>query len=104
MMTAANRHLERQARSAVCVHYDYCNYTMQLDQVSEYFCGLPEETKARYSTKICGVGLKTDPYANPNELWMVEPDQIPNVAWSDMFMYMITTPSAYTREEMKVSL
>ena len=50
------------------------------------------------------MGLKTDPYAIPNELWMAEPDRIPDVAWSDMFMYKRTTPSAYTKEEMKVSL
>ena len=50
-------------RSAVCVNYDYCYYTMQLDRVSEYFCGLSGEAKAGYSTKVCGVGLKTDPYA-----------------------------------------
>ena len=77
MTTVANRHLERQARSAVCVYYDYCYYTMQLDRVSEYFCGLSGEAKAGYSTNVCGVGLKTDPYAIPNELWMAEP---PNVA------------------------
>ena len=77
---------------------------MQLDRVSEYFCGLSGEAKAMYSTKVCGVGLKTDPYTIPNELWMAEPDRIPNVAWNDMFMYMIATPSAYTKEEMKVSL
>ena len=73
MTMVANRHLEMQARSAVCVYYDYCYYTMQLDRASEYFCGLSGEAKARYSTKVCGVGLKTDPYAIPNELWMAEP-------------------------------
>ena len=50
------------------------------------------------------MGLNTDPYTIPNELYMAEPDRIPDVAWSDMFMYMIATPSAYTKEEMKVSL
>ena len=50
------------------------------------------------------MGLNTDPYAIPNDLCMAEPDRIPDVAWSDMFMYMIATPSAYTKEEMKVSL
>ena len=44
--------LERQVRSAVCVYYDYCYYTMQLDRVSEYFSGLFGEAKARYSTKV----------------------------------------------------
>ena len=27
---------------------------------------------------------------------------MPNVQWSDMFMHMIVTPSAYTKEEIKV--
>ena len=50
MTTVAN--LERQVQSAVCIYYDYCYYTMQLDRVSEYFCGLFGEAKARYSTKV----------------------------------------------------
>lgn len=60
-------------------------------------CGLSAESKQRYTDKVTGIGLK-DPYAIPSELWQAEPNQVPNVAWSNMF----ATPSAYTREEMKV--
>ena len=34
---------------------------------------------------------------------MDDPENIPDISWSDMFIHMITTPSAYTKEEMKVS-
>lgn len=72
--------------------------------MSEYYSKLSGEAKARYCAKVCGVGLKTDPYAIASEFWVDDPEKIPDVAWSDMFMYMIATPSAYTKEEMKVSL
>ena len=75
-----------------------------MERISEHYSELSGEAKARYTAKVCGVGLKTDPYAIPSELWADEPEEVPDVAWSDMFMYMIATPSAYTREEMKVSL
>lgn len=61
-------------------------------------------SKARYnSAKVTGVGLKSNPYTIPDEQWVTEPSEVPNVAWSDMFVYMIAMPSAYTREEVKVS-
>ena len=55
----------------------------------------------RYSTKVTAVGLKDNPYTIPDEQWAAVPSDVPNVAWSDMFACV---PSAYTREEIKVSL
>lgn len=75
-----------------------------MERVSEYYSGLPAEARQRYSSKVTGVGLRMDPYAIQSELWVAEPTEVPSVAWSDMFIYMIATPSAYTREEMKVSM
>ena len=75
-----------------------------MERVSEYYLGLSADSKARYTSKVVGAGLKSDPYAIPSESWVVEPDTIPDIAWSDMFMYMISTPSPYTREEIKASL
>ena len=64
------------------------------------YCGSSlGKAKARYYTKVCGFGLKLDTYVIPDELWMEEPDRVPNVQWSDMFMCMMVTPSAYTKEE-----
>jgi len=74
-----------------------------MDHESDYYNGLSSVSKARYSAKVTAVGLKDDPYTIPDEQWVAEPSEVPNVAWSDMFVYMIATPSAYTREEIKVS-
>ena len=52
---------------------------MQLERVSEYYGGLSGEAKARYCTKVCGIGLKLDSYVILDELWMEEPDRVPNV-------------------------
>ena len=72
-------------------------------QVSEYYSGLSAESKQRYTDKVTGVGLRKDPYAIPSELWQAEPNHVPNVALNDMFVYVVATTSAYTKEEMKVS-
>ena len=48
-------------------------------------------------------GLTNDPFAIGSEQWLVEPDYILNVEWSDVFLYMVSTPSEYTKEEIKVS-
>jgi len=32
------------------------------------------------------------------------PENLPEVKWSDMMLYMVTTPSPYTREEIKVKI
>ena len=50
--------------------------------------------------KVTGVGLRKDPYAISSELWQAE---VPNMAWSDMFVYMVATPNGISKEEMKVS-
>ena len=59
-------------------------------------------TMACLRAKVTAAGLKDDPYTIPDEQWVAEPSEVPNVAWRDMFVYMIATPSAFTREEMKV--
>ena len=38
------------------------------------------------------------------EDWTEDPEVIPCVQWSDVMLYMVTTPSPYTREEIKVSI
>ena len=73
-----------------------------LQPVSEYFCALSGEAKSRYIAKVTSSGLESDPYAIPDELWVSQPEKVPEVSWSDMFIYMISTPSVYTKEEIKV--
>ena len=53
-----------------------------------------------------GAGLSSDPYllTEYNANWEEEPETIPNVKRNDMFVYMITTPSEYSKDEIKVSM
>lgn len=62
---------------------------------------LSADSKASYTSKVVRAGLKDDPFAISSESWVAEPDTFPNVAWSDMFMYMISL-SPYTQQEVIV--
>ena len=35
--------------------------------------------------------------------WSTSPEAVPDLTWSDMVLYMISTPSPYTKEEIKAS-
>ena len=74
-----------------------------MERVSEYFLGLSAESQARYTSKVTNTALKSDPYTIASECWVAESKKLPNVLWSDMFMFMIVTSSPYTREELNVS-
>ena len=37
--------------------------------------------------KVASSGLESDPYAIPDELWVSQPEKVPEVSWSDMFIY-----------------
>lgn len=73
-----------------------------MERTSEYYSTLSSNSKARYTDKVTGADLKIDPYVIPNESWTEEPVSVPQVSWSDMFLYMVSTPSPYTKQEMKV--
>ena len=69
---------------------------------SEYLLSLSVEAKQRYESKITGTGLDVDPYVI-DELTQA-PENIPRMAWSDVCLYMVSTPSPYTKEAVKVRL
>ena len=64
----------------------------------KYHSTLSSGSKAENITEA---GLKTDVYVIPNEAWTEEPVSVPQVSWSDMFLYMVST-SLYTKQEMMV--
>ena len=68
--------------------------------MSEYYCELSAQCKHRYKSKIESVGLSEDPYCI--EEWRESPEIVPEVSWSDMLLYMISTPSPHTTETVKV--
>ncbi len=61
---------------------------------------LSNRKKDIYEAKVVSAGLRVDPYAI--EHWTETPEDAPDVHWSDMMLYMVSTPSPYTREEIKV--
>ena len=72
-----------------------------MERKSDYFFDLSSQAKERYEAKVVSSGLRIDPYAI--EDWNEAPEEVPDVRWSDMMLYMVSTPSPYTREEIKVS-
>ncbi len=75
---------------------------MVMDRKSKYFTNLSADAKCRYEGKVTNSGLRQDPYAITE--WTENPENVPEVQWSDLMLYMVTTPSPYTREEIKVKI
>ena len=75
---------------------------MPLSKKSEYFSTLPADTRHRYECKILTAGLSVDPYTIEDSQWSREPESIPQLSWSDVVLYMVSTPSPHTKESIKV--
>ena len=75
---------------------------MALVRMSEYLSSLSDEAKQRYESKVAGTGLSIDPYVIDD--WTQDPETIPRLAWSDVMLYMVSTPSPYTKEAINVYL
>ena len=69
---------------------------------SEYLQQLSPVAKHRYKKKVSLSGLKTDPYCIKDLEWEKSPELLPEISWSDVMIYMISTPSPYTGEAVKV--
>ena len=73
-----------------------------MERKSEYFANLSADAQGRYECKVVSSGLSTDPYAIDDCYWTEAPEIAPDVQWSDMMLYIIATPSPYTREAIEV--
>ncbi|CAC5420381.1 unnamed protein product [Mytilus coruscus] len=74
-----------------------------LNNLSTYANSLSVEAKQRYSTKLLyNTGTKSlpDPYAIA-EKWSSDPSTWPDLTFGDIYLYLIDTPSIYTKESMK---
>ena len=69
-----------------------------MQRISEYTQSLSAVSRARYESKVTSTGLNTDPYAIDDSQWSTSPEAVPDLTWSDMVLYMISTPSPYTKE------
>ena len=59
-----------------------------MEQKSPYFKSLSVESQKRCEEKVVTAGLETDTTTEA-QVWMEEPEVIPDVNWSDMMLYMI---------------
>ena len=75
--------------------------SVEMQRKSEYFMQLSAQSKDRYECKVLSCGLSIDPYAI--EDWTESPEFSPRVDWSDMMLYMVSTPSPHTKETIKAS-
>ena len=64
-----------------------------MQRISEYTQSLSAVSRARYESKVTSTGLNTDPYAIDDSQWSTSPEAVPDLTWSDMVLYMISTPS-----------
>ena len=74
---------------------------MAVELKSEYMLQLSLDSRARYEKKVINCGLFADPYALTE--WTSEPSEAPAISWSDIMIYMVATPSPYTKEALKVT-
>jgi len=65
-----------------------------MEKPSGYYLDLKADSKKRFQLKVMSTGLRIDPYSIAQ--WNEDPDVIPVMTWSDVVMYMVSTPSPYT--------
>ena len=61
---------------------------------------LSNEARGQYKSKVAATGLSVDPYVIEN--WTEDPRSIPRLVWSDVTLYMVSTPRVYTKKAIKV--
>ena len=70
--------------------------------VSEYYQQLTGTARKRYDEKLDMIGVLCDPYAKTNPApWLTESTTWPEVEYPDVYNYLVSTPSPYTKQEMK---
>ena len=58
---------------------------------SAYFLSLSTNSKRRYEAKLSNAGLSVDPYVIKDHDWVKDPAVIPQIAYSDLMVYMTST-------------
>ena len=71
-----------------------------LQRKSEYLLSLSAEEKQRYENKLKGTGLAVDSYVIDE--WTQDPANFARISWSDVCLYMVSTPSPNTKEAVMV--
>ena len=75
---------------------------MALSKKSEYFGSLSAEAKQRYENKLTVAGLSMYPYTMGECQWTRESEDIPQLSLANVKLLMLSTPTPYTKEAIKV--
>ena len=70
--------------------------------MDDYSSDLSAVAKKCYLSKLTTFGFLKDPYSIPDSSWITGTDILSQVTWSDMSIYLTSTPSPYTQQELKV--
>ena len=73
----------------------------QIEEYSEFYLQLDSLGKTRYKEKLKMLKLCTDPYLVDKNTWSTEKSLFPSVEFPDIFVYLINSPSPYTKEALK---
>jgi len=71
--------------------------------LSPYVGSLSTESKERYHRKLlydCETKTLPDPYSLSGK-WSTNPGNWPDLTFGDIYLYLIDTPSIYTKDSMK---
>ena len=74
-------------------------FKMDLVKKSEYILQLSSVSRQRYIEKLTKVGLSNDPYCLESPEWEKGSGKF---TFTVMMMFMVSTPSPYTKESIKV--
>ena len=73
----------------------------KIEEYSELYLQLDPLGKTRYKEKLKMLQLCTDPYLVDRNAWSTEKSLFPQIEFPDIFVYLISSPSPYTKEALK---
>ena len=68
---------------------------------SDFFKQLDAADKKRYKEKLSKLGLRTDLYLMDTDQWSTSRNVWPSVEFPDICVYLLNSPSPYTKEALK---
>ena len=68
---------------------------------SDFFKQLDAADKKRYKEKLSKLGLRVDPYLMDADQWSTSRNVWPSVEFPDICVYLLNSPSPYTKEALK---
>ena len=73
----------------------------EIEEYSELYQQLDSLGKMRYKEKLKMLHLSIDLYLVDRNAWSTERSLFPHIDFPDIFVYLISSPSLYTKEALK---